>query len=81
MKRIEDYSGHERLVLRMAIRLRTNPARRGAKALRDRSCLLWGHEQKDCASGFSPLQQATINKIHELPKSGACNRTVAEAAF
>jgi hypothetical protein len=41
MKRIQGYSGHGRLVLRTAIRLRANPAGRGAKALRDRPYLLW----------------------------------------
>ena len=40
MKRIQGYSEHERLVLRTGVRIRANPAGRGAKALRDRSSLV-----------------------------------------
>jgi hypothetical protein len=41
MKRMQGYSGHERLVLRTALRLLANPGSRGAKAVRNRPCLLW----------------------------------------
>jgi hypothetical protein len=56
MKRIQGYSEHVRLVLRTALRLRANPAGRGAKALRDRSCLLW-FLIVSCCNGEKPDAQ------------------------
>ncbi len=62
--------------------LSANPTRRGAKALRERSCLLW-LSIVSCrkVENFMHSPTAHGQLIHELPKSETRYRAVADAAF
>jgi PAS domain S-box-containing protein len=82
MKRIEGYSGHERLVLRTALQLSANPVRRGARALHDRSCLSWLLTFL-VATGRNLMRRHFAHRQlgDELRKSEARYRTVLDAAF